>query len=134
MAKEKFDYIITAAKELQASSIETNENLKQFIGELKETRDLYALEKDTSKSPLLSLGITLFILPDPISTPIGAGMILFGLAQQKINGQPLYVKDLYEIFNQNVIDLMKDSNLLSMQSDAPCVQGLIQVEHTDSSN
>ena len=110
--KEKFDYVILAAREIQACSSELTSNLGEFVGLLREVKDLYAVDKDTSKSPLISLGITLLVLPDPITTPIGAGMILVGLAQQKFVGSPLYIKDIYESLNQGVLDLFKDGDSL----------------------
>jgi hypothetical protein len=110
---ENFNYIITAAKELQSSSEETHEILRQFIEHLKETTELYGLNKDTSKSPLISLGITMLVMPDPITTPIGAGMIIFGIAQNKLVGQPLYIKDLYEEIDKNMQELITDSDLFA---------------------
>ncbi|MCX6649841.1 MAG: hypothetical protein NTV61_10730 [Candidatus Bathyarchaeota archaeon] len=110
---DKFDYVLLAVREIQACSIEMASNLGEFVGLLREVRDLYAVDRDTSKSPLISLGITLLVLPDPITTPIGAVMILAGFAQQKFVGPPLYIKDIYQSFNQNVLDLFKDSGSLS---------------------
>jgi hypothetical protein len=112
----KYDYFLTAAKELRETSSETLENMNQFIDRLKETRDLYATDRDTNHSPLLSLGLTLLLLPDPVSTPIGAGMLLFGAVQEKIIGPPLYIKNVYEEFNQNVTDLMKGIGTMNTPS------------------
>jgi hypothetical protein len=108
--KEKFDYVLLAANEIQACSSELTTNLGEFTGLLREVKELYALEKDTSKSPLISLGFTLLVLPDPITTPIGAVMILAGFAQQKFVGPPLYVKDIYEGLNQCVLDLFREND------------------------
>lgn len=113
---ENFDYILTVAKELQSSSEEVHEVLRQLIVHLKEITDLYGLDKDTSKSPLISLGITMFVMPDPITTPIGAGMIVVGVAQQKLIGQPLYIKNLYEEIDKNMQELITDSDLFTTQS------------------
>jgi len=85
---DKYDYVVKAAKELASISMETYDNLTQFVEHLREIRDLYAVDRDTSHSPLLSLGITLLIIPDPISTPIGAGVLLFGLMHEKLVGPP----------------------------------------------
>jgi hypothetical protein len=106
----KFDYVILAAKEIQDCSTELVTNLGEFVGLLRDVKDLYAIDKDTTKSPLISLGITLVVLPDPITTPIGAAMILAGLAQQKFVGPPLYIKDIYEGFNQGVLDLFRNND------------------------
>ena len=111
MMKNKYDYPLMAAKELQSASLETYDNLTQFINRLRETRDLYAIDRDTSHSPLLSLGITLLIIPDPISTPIGAGVLLFGLAHEKLVGPPIYIKDVYENFNQNMQELLNNNEI-----------------------
>jgi hypothetical protein len=110
--KEKFDYVLLAANEIQACSSELTTNLGEFISLLKEVRGLYGLDKDTSKSPLISLGFTLLVLPDPITTPIGAAMMLAGFAQQKFVGPPLYVKDIYDGLNQCVLDLFRENDSL----------------------
>jgi hypothetical protein len=114
--RNKYDYILTVANELQITSEETHDLLKMFTEELQETRDLYAVDKDTSHSPLLKLGITLLILPDPISTPIGAGVLLFGLTQEKLVGPPIYIKDIYEKFNQNMQELLNNSDSFKTSS------------------
>jgi hypothetical protein len=116
MMREKFDYVLTAARELQSSSSEIYEIMNQFMGQLKDVEELYAIDRETSNSPLLSLGVTLLVLPEPITTSIGGGLIIIGLAQQKLFGQPLFVKDLYKDFNQNVQDLLANSELFSTMS------------------
>jgi hypothetical protein len=110
--KEKFDYVLLAANEIQACSSELAINLGEFISLLGEVRELYALDKDTSKSPLISLGFTLLVLPDPITTPIGAAMMLAGFAQQKFVGPPLYIKDIYNGLSQCVVDLFRENESL----------------------
>jgi len=108
---DKYDYVVKAAKELASISMETYDNLTQFVEHLREIRDLYAVDRDTSHSPLLSLGITLLIIPDPISTPIGAGVLLFGLMHEKLVGPPIYIKDIYENFNQNMQEFLNNSEI-----------------------
>jgi hypothetical protein len=109
----RHDHLLTAAKELSKTSGETLDNMGQFVDILKDTRNLYAVDSDTGHSPMLSLGLTLLLVPDPITTPLGAGMLLFGAVQEKIIGPPLYIKDIYQEFNQDVLDLMKGIESIS---------------------
>jgi hypothetical protein len=82
---------------------------------MKDTRELYGLDIDSSKSPLLSLGITLVVIPDPITTAIGAGVIAFGLVQQRIVGSPLYIKDIYENLTINMDKISLDNNSITSE-------------------
>ena len=113
--KRKFDYVIETAKELQSTSNETLGLLTQCISNVREGKELYGSENET-KSPLLSLGITLLVLPDPITTPVGAGMILLGIAQQKLFGPPLYARDIHDAFNTNVLELIEGIDSFSRES------------------
>lgn len=89
--------LIKVVREMGISYQETVSLLIESLNESKKAKKLSRGDSKGSSSPLIKLGITVFLVPAPvISESLGIILMSAGLFQTKIKGPPIQIEDVYE--------------------------------------
>jgi len=94
---EKIKTAATALNELNESSIDLLNAVKETT---KEVKDIKKLWRDGNKSRLIKLGLTLIVFPEPtpISETIGMCFVAAGAIQKGIQSRAIYIEDVNKTF------------------------------------
>ena len=99
---------IKVIRELGLSYQETVNLLSKSLEENKKTKKLFRGENKGSVSPLIKLGVTVFLVPVPvISESLGIILMSAGVFQSKVKGLPIQIEDVYETCQQINRELAK---------------------------
>jgi hypothetical protein len=91
---------VKTAKVATESMVELCESKKELCNALKATtqdsRTVQKLWREGNKSKLMSIGMAVFLFPEPtpISEVVGAGIMAAGLVQKAIKNQGIYAEDI----------------------------------------
>lgn len=101
MKTEKIKTAATALNELNESSIDLLNAVKETT---KEVKDIKKLWRDGNKSRLIKLGLTLIVFPEPtpISETVGVCFVAAGAIQKGIQSRTIYIEDINKTF-QNIL-------------------------------
>jgi hypothetical protein len=93
--------LIKVLRELGMSYQETVSLLSKSIDEVNRAKKLLRGENKGSVSPLIKLGVTVFLVPVPvISETLGIILMSAGVFQSKVKGPPIQIEDVYETCQQ----------------------------------
>jgi hypothetical protein len=82
--------------------------LSKSLEEANRTKKLFRGENKGSVSPLIKLGVTVFLVPVPvISESLGIILMSAGVIQSKVKGLPIQIEDVYETCQQINRELAK---------------------------
>jgi hypothetical protein len=89
--------LIKVLREIGLTYQETVSLLCKSLDEAKNTKKLFRGESKGPASPLIKLGITVFLVPVPvISESLGIILMSAGVFQSKVKGPPIQIDDVYE--------------------------------------
>ncbi len=89
--------LIKVLREMGMTYQETVSLLCRSLDEAKNTKKLFRGENKGPASPLIKLGITVFLVPVPvISESLGIILMSAGVFQSKVRGPPIQIDDVYE--------------------------------------
>jgi hypothetical protein len=92
---------IKMLRERGLSYQETITLLSKSLEEANRTKKLFRGENKGSVSPLIKLGVTVFLVPVPlISESLGIILMSAGVFQSKVKELPIQIEDVYETFQQ----------------------------------
>jgi hypothetical protein len=87
---------------------ETVSLLSKSLNEAAKTKKLCRGENKRSESPLITLGLTVFVVPVPvISESLGIILMSAGVFQSKVKGPPIHIEDVYKTCKQITNELRK---------------------------
>ncbi len=99
---------IKVLRERGLSYQETVTLLTKSLEEANKTKNLFRGENKGSVSPLIKLGVTVFLVPVPvISESLGIILMSAGVFQSKVKGLPIHIEDVYETCQQINRELAK---------------------------
>jgi hypothetical protein len=100
MKTEDVKALNEALKELNESSVELLQAMKDTSREVKATKKLW---RQKNNSRLIKIGLALIAFPDPtISDILGTALIAVGTIQQGIRRRTIYVEDVYKTFQRTL--------------------------------
>jgi hypothetical protein len=89
--------LIKTLRETGMSYQETVWLLSKSLKDATEAKKLYRGENKRVSSPLIKLGVTVFLVPVPvISESLGIILMSAGVFQSKVKGPPIEIEDVYE--------------------------------------
>lgn len=92
---------IKVLREMGMSYQETVSLLSRSIDEVNRAKKLFRGENKGPVSPLIKLGVTVFLVPVPvISETLGIILMSAGVFQSKVKGPPIQIEDVYETCQQ----------------------------------
>lgn len=92
---------IKVLREMGMSYQETVRLLSKSIDEVNRSKKLFRGENKAPASPLIKLGVTVFLVPVPvISETLGIILMSAGVFQSKVKGPPIQIEDVYEMCQQ----------------------------------
>ena len=93
--------LIKVLREIGMSYQETVSLLSKSLAEAKGAKKLVRGENKRPASPLIKLGVTVFLVPVPvISESLGIILMSAGVFQSKVKGPPIQIEDVYETCQQ----------------------------------
>ncbi len=93
--------LIKVLREMGMSYQETLSLLSKTIYEANRAKKLFREKSKGPASPLIKLGITVFLVPIPIiSESLGIILMSAGVFQSKVKGPPIQIEDVYETCQQ----------------------------------
>jgi hypothetical protein len=93
--------LIKVLREMGLTYQESVSLLSKSIGEVNRSKKLFKGENKGPVSPLIKLGVTVFLVPVPvISETLGIILMSAGVFQSKAKGPPIQVEDVYETCQQ----------------------------------
>lgn len=84
--------ILAALRELSSCYEETSNLLMEVTDEAASLKHLIGNSSDPNTSRLMKIGVTLLAAPEPFTTPIGASLLIIGLARRRM--KPLTLMDV----------------------------------------
>jgi hypothetical protein len=100
--------LIKMLSEMGMSYQETVSLLSKSLNESNKTKRLFRGENKGPSSPLIKLGLTVFLVPVPvISESLGIILMSAGVFQSKVKGPPIQIEDVYETCQQITKELRK---------------------------
>ncbi len=100
--------LIKVLREMGMSYQETVSLLSKSLNEAKGAKKLMRGENKGAVSPLIKLGLTVFLVPVPvISESLGIILMSAGVFQSKVKGPPIQIEDVYETCQQITEELKK---------------------------
>jgi hypothetical protein len=100
--------LIKMIREMGMSYQETVSLLSASLNESNRAKKLFRGKTKGSSSPLIKLGITVFLVPVPvISESLGIILMSAGVFQARIQGPPVQIEDVYETCQQITKELGK---------------------------
>ena len=100
--------LIKVIREMGMTYQETVSLLSSSLDEAKNAKKLFRGESKGPASPLIKLGITVFLVPVPvISESLGIILMSAGVFQSKVKGPPIKIDDVYETCQQITKELEK---------------------------
>jgi hypothetical protein len=100
--------LIKMLREIGMSYEETVCLLSKSLNEAIEAKKLCRGENKGAGSPLIKLGLTVFLVPVPvISESLGTILMSAGVVQSKVKGTPLQIEDMYETCQRITNELRK---------------------------
>ncbi len=93
--------LIKVLREMGMSYLETVSLLSKTIDEANRAKKLFRGKSKGPASPLIKLGLTVFLVPVPIiSESLGIILMSAGVFQSKVKGPPIQIEDVYETCQQ----------------------------------
>lgn len=100
--------LIKVLREMGMSYQETVSLLSKSLNESNRAKKLFRGENKGAASPLIKLGLTVFLVPVPvISESLGIILMSAGVFQSKVKGPPIQIEDVYETCQQITKELRK---------------------------
>ena len=100
--------LIKVLREMGMSYQETVSLLSKSLNEANGAKKLFRGENKGPVSPLIKLGVTVFLVPVPvISESLGIILMSAGVFQSKVKGPPIQIEDVYETCQQITEELKK---------------------------
>ena len=100
--------LIKVLREMGMSYQETVSLLSKSLNESSRAKKLLRGENKGPVSPLIKLGVTVFLVPVPvISESLGIILMSAGVFQSKVKGPPIQIEDVYETCQQITKELGK---------------------------
>ena len=100
--------LIKVLREMGMSYQETVSLLSKSLNESNRAKKLFKGENKGPVSPLIKLGVTVFLIPVPvISESLGIILMSAGVFQSKVKGPPIQIEDVYETCQQITKELRK---------------------------
>ena len=100
--------LIKMLREMGMSYQETVSLLSKSLNESNRAKKLFRGENKGPVSPLIKLGVTVFLVPVPvISESLGIILMSAGVFQCKVKGPPIHIEDVYETCQQITKELGK---------------------------
>jgi hypothetical protein len=100
--------LIKVLREMGMSYQETVSLLSNSLNEANRAKKLLRGENKGPISPLIKLGVTVFLVPVPvISESLGIILMSAGVFQSKVKGLPIQIEDVYETCQQITKELGK---------------------------
>lgn len=100
--------LIKMLREMGMSYQETVSLLSKSLNESNRAKKLFRGENKGVASPLIKLGLTVFLVPVPvISESLGIILMSAGVFQSKVKGPPIQIEDVYETCQQITKELRK---------------------------
>jgi hypothetical protein len=100
--------LIKVLREMGMSYQETVSLLSKSLNEANKAKKLFRGENKGSVSPLIKLGVTVFLVPVPvISESLGIILMSAGVFQSKVKGPPIQIEDVYETCQHITEELRK---------------------------
>ena len=111
MSQAKIEDAATLIKVLHEMGMnyqETVNLLSKSLNESNRAKKLFKGENKGPVSPLIKLGVTVFLIPVPvISESLGIILMSAGVFQSKVKGPPIQIEDVYETCQQITKELRK---------------------------
>ena len=98
------DYVVKAASELGETYSESAGLLSGMSGAIDEVNQLYDHGYGGAGKSLISLGITLIMIPEPfmVSDVIGGGIVAAGIVYSMLVPPPVYIDTIFETIQEQV--------------------------------
>ncbi|MCW4053430.1 MAG: hypothetical protein NWE84_00725 [Candidatus Bathyarchaeota archaeon] len=111
MKPEQVKAVTKALNELSESYIDVIGAVKSTVNATTDTKKLW---RESNKSRLIKIGVSLIVFPEPtpISETIGACFIAAGAVQKGIKSRAIYMEDITKTFKNTLRDVLETSQHL----------------------
>jgi len=105
--QRKTSHVAKAAKELGNNYRETASLLSDYADGMKEVKDLYDHGSGGAGKSLISIGFTIFMIPEPtmISDVLGCSIMAAGALYNRVVPPPMFIDDIFKGIEEQVAAL-----------------------------